>query len=76
MNKVIILMVGIVSLAATAAHHHRHSQHDFPVITGNVWDDRIVKPYEWYEQRTIQLMNNTPRNNKWRGCQNEIKTQC
>jgi hypothetical protein len=75
MNKVIILMVGMVSLAANA-YQHRHSQHEFPVITGNVWDDRKVKPYEWYEQRTIQLMNNTPRNNKWRGCQNEIKTQC
>jgi len=55
-----IILSAIVILISPTLHASPSSTHSFPVskVSNNDFEDR-VKPYEWYEQRSQQMMERT-----------------
>ena len=55
-----IILSAIVILISPTLHASPNSTHSFPVskVSNNNFEDR-VKPYEWYEQRSQQMMERT-----------------
>ena len=55
-----IILSAIIILISPTLHAFSNSTHSFPVskASNNNFEDR-VKPYEWYEQRSQQMMERT-----------------